>query len=70
MVKPTHQLSFTPTTHSSFRTQYKIGRITAILGGFSPGMFEELYINFGLLWVIVAGILMGIPHAIWITRLK
>ena len=60
-------ISFIPTTYSSFRTKYNIGRITAILGGFSPkehpglrpGMFGESYINFGFAGVIFIGMLMG-----------
>lgn len=60
-------ISFVPTTLSSFRTEYNIGRITAKLGGFDPkdhpglrpGMFGESYLNFGLIGVIIIGIIMG-----------
>jgi hypothetical protein len=60
-------MSFIPSTFSSFRTEYGIGRITAKLGGFNPkehpglrpGMFGESYFNFGLLGVIIVGTLLG-----------
>lgn len=60
-------MSFIPTTYSSFRTDYNIGRITAKLGGFSPqehpglrpGIYGESYLNFGIPGVIIVGIILG-----------
>lgn len=60
-------ISFIPSTYSSFRNEYGIGRITARLGGFDPkehpglrpGIFGESYLNFGIAGVIVLGILIG-----------
>jgi hypothetical protein len=61
-------ISFIPTTYSSFRTKWGIGRVTAKLGGFvpkfhpglRPGAFGEPYLNFGIPGVILMGILLGI----------
>jgi oligosaccharide repeat unit polymerase len=60
-------ISFVPTTYSSFRAKWGIGRVTARLGGFEPkfhpglrpGSFGEPYLNFGIPGVIVIGILLG-----------
>jgi oligosaccharide repeat unit polymerase len=60
-------MSFIPSTFSSFRTEWGIGRITARLGGFDPkehpglrpGSFGEPYLNFGIFGVILIGIVIG-----------
>lgn len=60
-------MSFIPSTYSSFRTEWGIGRITAKLGGFDPkehpglrpGSFGEPYMNFGIFGVILIGVVIG-----------
>jgi oligosaccharide repeat unit polymerase len=60
-------ISFIPSTYSEFRTEWGIGKVTAKLGGFDPkehpglrpGMFGESYLNFGILGVILIGIIIG-----------
>ncbi|WP_158828343.1 oligosaccharide repeat unit polymerase [Mucilaginibacter lacusdianchii] len=60
-------ISFIPSAYSSFRTENGIGKITATLGGFKtsehpglrPGMYGESFLNFGILGVIIVGIILG-----------
>jgi len=60
-------ISFIPSTYSSFRTEWGIGKVTAKLGGFNPkehpglrpGLFGESYLNFGIFGVLLMGILIG-----------
>jgi oligosaccharide repeat unit polymerase len=60
-------MSFIPTTYSSFRNDYNIGRITAKLGGFNPkdhpglrpGTYGESYLNFGIVGVMFVGLILG-----------
>jgi oligosaccharide repeat unit polymerase len=60
-------ISFIPSSLSSFRTDWSIGKVTATMAGYNPkehpglrpGMFGESFLNFGILGVIVLGILIG-----------
>lgn len=60
-------MSFIPSSISEFRYQWSIGKVTAVMAGYSPkehpglrpGMFGESYFNFGILGVILLGILLG-----------
>lgn len=60
-------MSFIPSSMSAYRTQWSIGKVTATMAGYSitehpgirPGTFGEVYLNFGILGVIILGILMG-----------
>ncbi len=60
-------LAFIPRALSPFRDHWAIGVVTATMAGFSPtehpglrpGVFGEAYLNFGLVGVVLAGVLMG-----------
>lgn len=60
-------MSFIPSSFSHFRTEWSIGKVTAIMAGYNPkehpglrpGMFGESYLNFGIVGVIILGILIG-----------
>lgn len=60
-------MSFIPSGLSAFRTQWSIGKVTAIMAGFDPmvhpglrpGLFGESFLNFGLAGVIVLGLILG-----------
>ncbi|MBS7562856.1 oligosaccharide repeat unit polymerase [Mucilaginibacter sp. Bleaf8] len=60
-------MSFVPSSLSAFRMEWSIGKVTARMAGYSPaehpgvrpGTFGEVYLNFGIVGVIVLGILMG-----------
>jgi oligosaccharide repeat unit polymerase len=60
-------MSFIPSSFSAFRTEWSIGKVTAVMAGYNPkehpglrpGMFGESFLNFGLIGVIVLGILIG-----------
>ena len=61
-------MSFVPRFLSPFRDQWSLGVVTATLAGFDPsehpglrpGRFGEAYLNFGLVGVIVMGLVYGI----------
>jgi oligosaccharide repeat unit polymerase len=60
-------MSFIPSSVSAYRTQWSIGKVTAVMAGYNPkehpglrpGMFGESFFNFGILGVIVLGLLLG-----------
>ncbi|QJD97560.1 oligosaccharide repeat unit polymerase [Mucilaginibacter robiniae] len=60
-------MSFIPSSLSAYRTRWSIGKVTATMAGYSitehpgirPGTFGEVYLNFGIIGVIILGILMG-----------
>jgi oligosaccharide repeat unit polymerase len=60
-------ISFIPSSISSFRTEWSIGKVTATMAGYDPkehpglrpGLFGESFLNFGVLGIIVLGILLG-----------
>ncbi|MGY3211543.1 O-antigen polymerase [Mucilaginibacter sp. HD30] len=60
-------ISFIPSSVSAFRSEWSIGKVTAIMAGYSPkehpgirpGMFGESFLNFGIIGVVILGILLG-----------
>ena len=60
-------ISFIPSSISAFRSEWSIGKVTAIMAGYSPkehpgirpGMFGESFLNFGIIGVIIIGVLLG-----------
>lgn len=60
-------MSFIPSSISAFRTQWSIGKVTAVMAGYNPkdhpglrpGMFGESFLNFGIIGVIGLGLLLG-----------
>jgi oligosaccharide repeat unit polymerase len=60
-------MSFIPSGLSTFRTQWSIGKVTAVMAGFDPlehpglrpGLFGESFLNFGLPGVIFLGLILG-----------
>jgi hypothetical protein len=60
-------LAFIPSTISSFRSEWNWGVITTSIAGLDPlvnpglraGMFGEMYFNFGLPGVLIAGLVYG-----------
>ena len=60
-------MSFIPSGLSAFRTQWSIGKVTAIMAGFDPlvhpglrpGLFGESFLNFGIFGVIFLGLFLG-----------
>ena len=63
-------ISFVPSALSSFRAQWGIGKVTAVLAGFDPlehpglrpGMFGESYLNFGITGVMFIGTILGYSY--------
>ncbi|GGH18054.1 O-antigen polymerase [Mucilaginibacter phyllosphaerae] len=63
-------ISFVPSAISSFRTQWGIGKVTAVLAGFDPlehpglrpGMFGESFLNFGIAGVMFIGTILGYSY--------
>jgi oligosaccharide repeat unit polymerase len=60
-------ISFVPSGLSSFRTQWSLGKVTAVMAGLDPlehpglrpGLFGESYLNFGIPGVIFLGLILG-----------
>jgi oligosaccharide repeat unit polymerase len=60
-------MSFIPSSMSAFRTEWSIGKVTAVMAGYNPkehpgmrpGMFGESFLNFGIVGVIFIGLLLG-----------
>ncbi|MCZ4224377.1 O-antigen polymerase [Pedobacter rhodius] len=60
-------MSFIPSFLSDFRTEWSIGKFTATTVGFDPlihpglrpGIFGEVFFNFGYLGVIILGVILG-----------
>lgn len=71
-------ISFVPRFLSSFRDTWALGVVTATMAGLSPkehpglrvGLFGESYLNFGLLGVVVLGLLTGAVTRLIDSRMK